>query len=104
MDLTNQQWREQLSQDGNAEIIDVRTPDEWEEGIIPGAMLVDIYEGEKFLEKIRSLDKTKNYYVYCKAGGRSKQACHIMNQLGIKTTYNLAGGYMNWDGKTTIPT
>jgi rhodanese-related sulfurtransferase len=98
MDLTQQQWAEKFSQDDNALILDVRTPHEWEEGIIPGAILIDIHQPQEFLEGIEALDKAKNYYVYCKAGGRSHQACMIMNQLGIANTYNLLGGMMQWQG------
>jgi rhodanese-related sulfurtransferase len=44
------------------------------------------------------MDKSKNYYVYCRAGSRSSQACQIMDQMGFENTYNLAGGFSNWDG------
>lgn len=98
MDLTQQQWAEQLSSDNNAVIIDVRTPEEWSEGIIPNAQMIDIYEGPGFIYKLDELDKSKNYYVYCKAGGRSAQACQIMQQLGFENTYNLMGGFMQWQG------
>ena len=50
---------------------------------------------------IEALDKTKNYYVYCKAGARSAQACSIMNQLGIANTYNLVGGFSQWQGEVS---
>jgi rhodanese-related sulfurtransferase len=49
------------------------------------------------------MDKTKNYYVYCKAGGRSAQACIIMNQMGFENTFNLEGGFMNWNGEIASP-
>lgn len=101
MDLTQQQWAEQLSSDNNAVIIDVRTPEEWSEGIIPNAQMIDIYEGQGFIYKLDELDKSKNYYVYCKAGGRSAQACQIMQQLGFENTYNLIGGFMQWQGEVT---
>ncbi len=101
MDLTQQQWAEQLSSDNNAVIIDVRTPEEWSEGIIPNAQMINIYEGQGFIYKLDELDKSKNYYVYCKAGGRSAQACQIMQQLGFENTYNLMGGFMQWQGEVT---
>ncbi|MGB2761319.1 MAG: rhodanese-like domain-containing protein, partial [Maribacter stanieri] len=43
---------------------------------------------------------TKNYYVYCRSGNRSGQACAIMKNLGFDTAYNLQGGFMNWEGET----
>ncbi|NHM07362.1 rhodanese-like domain-containing protein [Flavobacterium sp. CYK-4] len=99
MDLNQTDWAEQLKNDTNAAILDVRTPEEWAEGIIPKAITMNIYEGQGFIYKLDELDKTKNYYVYCKAGGRSAQACSIMNQLGFEKTYNLIGGMMQWNGE-----
>jgi|SRR5690606_18003516 len=97
-DLTQHQWSQQLANDANAVILDVRTQEEVAEGVIPKAMHIDIYKGQGFIDAIESLDKTKNYYVYCKAGARSAQACSIMNQLGIANTYNLVGGFSQWQG------
>lgn len=98
MNLTQEQWVSQLENDTQAVILDVRTADEVAEGIIPGAIHVDIYRGQGFIYEVDALDKNKNYYVYCKAGGRSSQACQIMNQLDFKNTYNLLGGIMEWKG------
>ncbi|MEM9649010.1 MAG: rhodanese-like domain-containing protein, partial [Bacteroidota bacterium] len=52
-------------------------------------------------DEIGKLDKSKNYYVYCRSGNRSAQACALMNSIGIETTYNLEGGFMNWEGEVT---
>ena len=98
MNLSPEDWKSKLENDPNAVILDVRTEDEWNEGIIPNAVLNDIYKGQGFLYKLDELDKTKNYYIYCKAGSRSAQACAIMNQIGFETTYNLEGGFMKWKG------
>jgi rhodanese-related sulfurtransferase len=98
MDLSQSEWKLKLDSDTNAVILDVRTEEEWNEGIIPNAILNDIYKGQGFLYKLDELDKTKNYYVYCKAGGRSAQACGIMNQMGFENTFNLVGGFSNWKG------
>lgn len=98
MNLTQEQWRSQLKEDQNAIILDVRTADEVADGIIPNAIHIDIYKGQGFVYEVDKLDKNKNYYVYCKAGGRSSQACQIMNQLDFKNTFNLLGGIMEWNG------
>ncbi|RZJ65711.1 MAG: rhodanese-like domain-containing protein [Flavobacterium sp.] len=103
MDLNQQDWSDKLQNDANAVILDVRTEDEWNDGIIPGAINIDIYKGQGFIYEVDQLDKTKNYYVYCKAGGRSAQACAIMNQLGFDTTYNLIGGFSQWNGDSVLP-
>ena len=99
MDLSQKDWELQLREDTNAVILDVRTEDECNEGIIPNAINIDIYKGQGFIYQLEELDKTKNYYVYCKAGGRSAQACSVMNQLGFQNAYNLLGGFMNWKGE-----
>ncbi len=98
MDLSQQEWAERLEQDGNAVILDVRTDEEWQDGHIPGTLHIDIYKGQGFIEEVEKLDKDKTYYVYCKAGGRSAQACSLMQQLGFQNTYNLVGGFMKWQG------
>ena len=103
MNLSQHDWTSQLKDDANAVILDVRTDEEWNEGIIPGAILNDIYKGQGFIYRLEELDKTKNYYVYCKAGGRSAQACSMMNQMGFENTYNLEGGCMNWNGEVSVP-
>ena len=103
MNLSQEDWKSQLESDNNAVILDVRTEDECNEGIIPNAILNDIYKGQGFIYRLEELDKTKNYYVYCKAGGRSAQACAVMNQMGFENTYNLEGGFMNWKGDVAFP-
>jgi rhodanese-related sulfurtransferase len=96
--LSQEAWAAQLAADEKAVILDVRTEEEWAEGIIPGAILNDIYKGQGFIDAVEELDKSKNYYVYCKAGSRSAQACQIMNEMGFEHTFNLEGGFMNWKG------
>jgi rhodanese-related sulfurtransferase len=103
MNLSQEDWIAQLAQDSNAVVLDVRTEDECNQGIIANAINIDIYKGQGFIYKIEELDKSKNYYVYCKAGGRSEQACNLMNQLGIENTYNLVGGMMQWKGEVVSP-
>ena len=98
-DLSQEEWAEQLENDDNAFILDVRTPEEVEEGYIPGATNIDIYLGQEFVDKIEKLDKSKNFYVYCRSGNRSGQACAIMNSIGFENAYNLEGGFMEWEGE-----
>ena len=97
-DLSQEEWAEQLQNDVNAVILDVRTPEEVEEGYIPDSINIDIYLGQGFLDGIEELDKSKNYYVYCRSGNRSRQACALMRNIGIPNTYNLEGGIVEWEG------
>ena len=102
MNLPQEVWVDQLKNDENAVILDVRTEDEFNEGIILGALNIDIYKGQGFIYLIEELDKSKNYYVYCRSGGRSSQACSIMNQMGFENTYNLLGGMLEWNGEVNF--
>lgn len=103
MNLTQQDWAAQLEEDANAVILDVRTEDECNEGIIPNSIMIDINKGQGFIYQIEELDKSKNYYVYCRSGARSAKACEIMNELGFENTYNLLGGFMQWEGEMVSP-
>lgn len=95
-DITVDEWKSLITTDENAVILDVRTDDEVEEGMLDNAQHIDIYLGQGFIEEVKKLDPAKNYYVYCRSGNRSGQACAIMGQLGFETTYNMLGGYTAW--------
>jgi rhodanese-related sulfurtransferase len=97
-DLSQEEWVEKLENDENAFILDVRTPEEFEQGQIPESTNLNIYLGQEFLAELEKLDKTRNYYVYCRSGQRSRQACAIMNSIGIPNAYNLMGGILDWNG------
>jgi len=99
MNLTQEDWVSQFEADENAVILDVRTEAEYNEGSIPNAINIDIYEGQAFMEHLEALDKSKNYYVYCRSGARSAKACEVMNNLGFDNAYNLLGGFLEWDGE-----
>ena len=99
MDLSQDEWAKGLSEDANAVVLDVRTEDEFDQGIIPNAINIDIYKGQGFIYKLEELDKSKTYYVYCRSGARSGQACKIMNELGFEKAYNLVGGILAWEGE-----
>lgn len=100
MDLQQEQWWSDFQNDENAVLLDVRTDDEVSEGAIPGAIHQDFYQGQDFLTALENLDKSKNYYVYCRSGNRSGQTCMLMSQLGFENTYNLVGGMNEWEGPT----
>ena len=98
MDLTQKDWLSSHENDNNSVIVDVRTSEEYLEGHIQNSILIDITKTETFIEKLNSLDKSTSYYVYCRSGQRSSKACYLMQQLGIKATYNLVGGVLEWEG------
>ncbi|MCA0151670.1 rhodanese-like domain-containing protein [Winogradskyella vincentii] len=98
MNLSQNDWTKQLEEDNNSVVLDVRTQNEVNGGIIPNAIHIDIYKGQGFIDELNKLDKSKNYYVYCRSGGRSGQACAVMNQLGFENAFNLSGGILEWKG------
>jgi rhodanese-related sulfurtransferase len=75
--------------------LDVRTPGEFNEGHIEGAILVDFQSGN-FENEIASLDKNQTYAVYCRSGNRSGQAVKVMSDAGFTKLYNLDGGVIDW--------
>lgn len=97
--LNSDEWSYQFNNDENALIIDVRTPSECKQGIIKGAKNLNLLDSGEFHNEIKKLDKSKNYYVYCRGGTRSKKACSIMKKMGIKNTYNLEGGISSYKSK-----
>jgi rhodanese-related sulfurtransferase len=99
MNLEQKEWWMQFSNNENAIILDVRTEDEVNRGKIPGAINIDIYKGQGFIYSVDALDKSKEYFLYCAAGIRSFNACRIMEELGFEHTFNLLGGFSNWDGE-----
>ena len=88
---------EKLTRDNNNIVIDVRTDGEIAEGMIPGALHIDMFAPD-FMQQIRNLEKDKTYLVYCRSGNRSSSACGAMASLGFKNVYNLIGGIGAWTG------
>ena len=76
-------------------IIDVRSPQEYKEGHIDGAILIPEYEIKKGIEN-RIPDKNKNIVVYCSSGGRSKKVQKLLKKLGYHHVYNLYNGLTNY--------
>ncbi len=79
-------------QTSGAQLLDVRTPQEWSQGKIASSKTIN-YNDPSFASQINSLDKSKPLFVYCAVGGRSAQASKILEKAGFKV-FNLQGaGY-----------
>ena len=98
MDIDQIKWANDVKNTNNM-ILDVRTPQEYEEGYIPNSINLNIYDANKFMSEIQSYNKESSFYIYCKSGARSSQACQIMSQLGFANVFNLIGGITNWKGQ-----
>ena len=80
----------------NAQLVDVRTANEYTAGKIGNAINLDYYS-DGFKKHIAKLDKNKIVLVYCAAGGRSAKAAKIFSDMGFIEVYDLKGGYGNWN-------
>ena len=78
-----------------AVIVDVRSPQEYEEGHMQGAMLLPEYDIKKKAKELLT-DKNKDIVVYCSSGTRSKKAQEELQNMGYTKVYNLYNGYQNY--------
>jgi rhodanese-related sulfurtransferase len=76
-------------------LLDVRTPEEFEEAHLPDARNID-YKSDSFEASLGQLDKSKTYFVYCKAGVRSEKAVEAMQKMGFSAVYHMDGGIEAW--------
>ena len=77
-------------------VIDVRTPEEFAEGHIEGAINID-FKAATFKDELAKLDKDKTYLMHCRSGGRSTSAKPVFEELGFKSVYHLDGGILAWE-------
>ncbi len=84
---------------GDFLLLDVRQPEEYEAGHIPGAMLIPLGELEARQEE---LERDKKIITYCRSGRRSMAAAIALCGLGFKHLYHLEGGILNWRYETII--
>lgn len=100
--LSPKDFIEQAKADTTAIILDVRTPEEYKEEHLVGAQQLDFLNSEAFDAGIKQLDNTHTYYVYCRSGKRSHNACIKMKKQGLKV-FDMEGGILNWK-KLGMPT
>jgi rhodanese-related sulfurtransferase len=87
---------DKLRADKNHVVLDVRTPEEFAKGHIPGALNVD-FNAPDFQKKVAELDKSKTYLVHCAGGVRSAKACTLMDKAAFANLVNLEPGYRAWE-------
>lgn len=76
-------------------LIDVREPDDFQKGIIPGAAAVPRGVLELKIDQVTT-DKDRKIVLYCQAGGRSALAAYMLQRMGFRNVHSLAGGYNQW--------
>ncbi len=78
-------------------ILDVRTPEEFAEGHIEGAIMLDFYRDD-FADELAKLDPSVPYVLYCRSGNRSGQTISLMEGLGFADVADVDGGIGGWLG------
>ena len=86
---------ELLAAEPGRTVIDVRTPAEYAEGHLEGAVLVD-YNAPDFAERIAEFDPEGDYLIYCRSGNRSAGARATMGELGFTDVVDVEGGVVAW--------
>lgn len=84
----------QKLQAGQPELLDVREPDEFAAGHIPEARNLPL---SQLVAAQDTLDPSQHYYLICRSGNRSANACAYLSQKGFQVT-NVAGGMLDWKG------
>lgn len=81
---------------GLAQLIDVRTPEEYMRGHLKRAINLN-FNDDDFEDIVKNkLDKTRPVFVYCFSGRRSTDAAVFLRDLGYKEVYDMAGGFAKW--------
>jgi len=80
----------------NVQLVDVRTPNEYNSGHIDNAVNFDLSRQKAFIQQINTLDKDKPVYLYCAVGSRSAYAAKILEREGFTKIFDYSGGYMDW--------
>ncbi len=96
--ISTDEFVEALKNSDKKIILDVRTPEEFANSHIFGAINIDV-RSDDFNQKIAKLDKDQPVYVYCLSGGRSANASNILANDGFKTVNNMLGGISKWSGE-----
>ena len=94
-DLGATEFQTALTAESKAQILDVRTIDEFQNGHIEGAINADM-SSAAFKQIASGLDKDKTVFVYCLSGARSASAAGMLKEMGFKSIVNLTGGMLAW--------
>ena len=76
-------------------VLDVRTPEEYEEGHIENAYLLNA-KSKDFEDELGRMDKNRKYFVYCRTGRKSRKAVELMEKDGYNEAHSIVGGMDKW--------
>lgn len=94
-DVTARQVAEMIRKDTLIILVDVRTPEEYQQGHIKGARLMDFYSAE-FHAQLQTLPQDRPVILYCRSGRRSDEAMKFLASIGYSRVHNLHGGIVAW--------
>ncbi len=89
-------WKNIYDNNKDYIVIDVRTPQEFNEGHVKGAININFYD-ENFEEQLDELNKDKKYLIYCRSGSRSSKTLILMENLQFINVYDLEGGILAYN-------
>ena len=93
--LVSPKEMQELLNNEEVQLIDVRTPAEYKDGYVADAININFYD-VTFAQDVAKLDKSKPVYVYCKRGGRSAKAASKLRTMGFIEVFDMKGGFDAW--------
>jgi hydroxyacylglutathione hydrolase len=82
-----------MARDNGVQIVDVRSPDEWSKGHLPGALHIPL---AALPDRLGELNRSAPIVLHCKGGSRSSIATSFLQSQGMASVSNLVGGYEAW--------
>lgn len=96
--ISVEELKQKLDSGEKINLVDCREPHEYEEGNL-GGLLIPLGKIQTMqVEEIEHL-KDEEIIVHCRSGKRSQMACQMLDTMGFKNTYNVAGGILEWQEK-----
>ena len=89
----------EFQQTAGAVLVDVRTPEEYRDGHVPGSINVPLQQIEDI--ELEIAEKNTPLYVYCRSGARSRQAAALLKEMGYEDVHNI-GGILDYQGKVEL--
>lgn len=94
-DITVAEAAKILAENPDVVVLDIRTPEEYSDGHIEGALLIDYFD-DAFDSEIDKLDRDKVYVMHCASGGRSGKAVKKFSDKGFRNILHLKPGFKGW--------
>ncbi len=94
--LRPEEFARALDRRNGAVLIDVRTPEEFRQAHLPGAINIS-YLTPDLWESLEQLDRETTYFIYCRTERRSMRVCMLMQNGGFRQVYNMEGGLIAWE-------